>query len=111
MLISATPGNVLHEKNGRAPIDLTAALNAAQSVTFIIQPQIEPEDFRDFAFANLGLPTEAKSHVPPLSGLRPDVLYLGEPGSATYEILPDGARQRVVNGDQRKPISVIDLKN
>jgi hypothetical protein len=111
MLISAIPGSVFHNKNGRAPVDLVEALNSVQSVTFIIQPQIEPESFRNFVFDNLGLSDEAKSHVPQLSGLRPDVLFVGGPGAATHEILPDGARLRVVDGDKRRPISVIDLKN
>ncbi|MES0000910.1 AAA domain-containing protein [Mesorhizobium sp. M0051] len=111
ILIARLPNNVIHNKNGRGNVDLVTALKVAQPQTLILQPQIEPEDFRDTAFANLGVADNAKSFIPRLKGLRPDVLYVAEPGSAEYEILPDGSRLRVDPQDWRLPISVIDLKN
>ena len=54
ILISALPGNVIQQKNGRAPVDLEAALKGVPGQpTLILQQQIEPEEFRDFAFDNL----------------------------------------------------------
>ena len=110
-LISAIPGNVVHKNNGRGYVDLGPALRLLKVPTLIIQPEIEPETFRDFAFKNLGVSDQMKTHIPPLSGLRPDVLYVANPGSAEFEVLPDGTRKRVAENDPRRPISVIDLKN
>jgi hypothetical protein len=110
-LINSIPGNVIHKSNGRASVDLSAALMAVKAPTFILQPQIEPQNFRDTAFKNLGVSDQNKVHIPELAGLRPDVLYVSDPGSAQFEILPDGTRKRIVETDSRRPISVIDLKN
>jgi len=111
MLVIALPGNIIHKSTGRAPLDLIQALKAVKAPAFLLQPEIEPESFRNDAFKNLGVSDQLKSYIPPLKGLRPDVLYVAEPGSAQFEILPDGNRKRVTPGDPRKPISVIDLKN
>jgi hypothetical protein len=110
-LISALPGNVLHKSNGRASVDLLPALKTVQAPTFILQPEIEPEQFRDLAFKHLGVADADKPFIPQLKGLRPDVLYVAPPGSSKFEILPDGSRKSVNANDSRRPISVIDLKN
>ena len=110
-LINAIPNYVIHKSNGRAEIDLKEALEAAEPPCFILQPQIEPEGFRDIIFDNLEITQEARSYIPELSGLRPDVLFVGKAGSAAFEILPCGSRKPVTPDDNRLPISVIDLKN
>lgn len=110
-LINAIPANVIHKSNGRAPLDLSAALKTATDQSFLLQPEIEPEDFRATAFKNLGVAASDVAHIPRLSGLRPDALFVGAPGSAEYEVLPSGNRKRVDPSDKRRPISVIDLKN
>jgi hypothetical protein len=94
-LINALPGYVLHEKNGRGYVVLKAALHTVKSPTFILQPQIEPETFRDVAFKRLGVPDGIKACIPPLAGLRPDVLYVGTPGTAKFEVLPNAGRLEV----------------
>lgn len=111
ILISALPGSVLHKSNGRASVDLLAALKTVHSQSFILQPEIEPELFRDLAFKHLGVADTDKPFIPQLKGLRPDVLYVAPPGSAEFEVLPDGSRKTVDANDPRRPISVIDLKN
>jgi AAA domain len=110
-LIASLPNHVIHKNNGRASVDLIGALKGVKGPVFVLQPQIEPEEFRSIAFNNLGISPANQNHIPSLSGLRPDVLYIGEVGSADYEILPNGSRKRVQDGDPRLPISVIDLKN
>lgn len=111
VLVASLPGKVVHKSNGRASIDLGPALKGINSPTFILQPEIEPEGFRDVAFKNLGIADADRSLIPPLKGLRPDVLYVADQGTAKYEILPDGSRKAMSPGDPRRPISVIDLKN
>src|SRR5690606_36822341 len=86
-------------------------LKTATDKSFLLQPEIEPEDFRATAFKNLGVAASDVAYIPRLSGLRPDVLFVGAPGSAEYEVLPSGNRKRIDPSDKRRPISVIDLKN
>ncbi len=110
-LVSTIPGNVIHKNNGRGHVDLSPALKAVKAPSFILQPRIEPEEFRDFAFSNLGVSDQNKTYIPELAGLRPDVLYVAEPGSSQFEVLANGTRKKVAANDPRRPISVIDLKN
>ncbi len=110
-LILAIPNHVICKSNGRTQIDPLDALNKASEHSFILQPQISPEQFRDFALDNIGVAAADKKYIPPLQGLRPDVLYVGAAGSAHYEVLPSGERAAVSADDPRLPISVIDLKN
>jgi hypothetical protein len=111
MLISAIPGSVIHQNNGRGRVDLNVALKAVKAPTFILQPQINPENFRNLALSNLGVSGPQQVHIPKLAGLVPDVLYVGQAGSAQFQVLPDGTRKRIDPTDARLPISVIDLKN
>ncbi|MCA9465113.1 MAG: AAA family ATPase [Nitrospira sp.] len=60
---------------------------------------------------NIGVDAATQKYIPPLQGLRPDVLYVGPPGSVTHEVLPSGTRTAVDPANPRLPISVIDLKN
>lgn len=110
-LLSSIPGHVVHKSNGRAPLDLAVALDGLAAPALLLQPQIEPQEFREFALGHLGISTDAQSHIPKLSGLRPDVLLVEKKGAREHEILPDGSRRRIEPGDVRLPISVIDLKN
>ena len=111
LLVSSLLTFVVHESNGRASVDLSEALECLDAPALILQPQIEPEEFRDLAFGHINVSSESQAHIPKLSGLRPDVLLVGKAGTAKYEVLPDGSRSRIMPGDQRLPISVIDLKN
>ncbi len=110
-LVSTLPGHVVHKNNGRASLDLGETLDGLNAPAVLLQPQIEPEEFREFAFENLGTAAEDREHIPKLSGLRPDVLLVEKAGTSEYEIMPDGSRRRIEPGDERLPISVIDLKN
>lgn len=110
-LIAKLPNNVIHKSNGRTQLDLAAALASAKAKNFILQPAIEPETFRKTAFDNLGVSTQAQTLIPRLKGMRPDVLYVGDPASCEYEVLPNGKRLRVAKDDPRRPLHVIDLKN
>ena len=110
-LLSSLPTFVVHAANGRGKVDLGQALHGLAAPALILQPQIEPEQFRDRAFGHIRVAPEAHARIPKLSGLRPDVVLVGEAGTATYEVLPDGARGPIEPGDERQPLSVIDLKN
>ncbi|MBY0504423.1 MAG: ATP-binding protein [Bryobacteraceae bacterium] len=110
-LINALPGRVLHKSNGRAPLELAAALRSANISSFLLQPGIEPQSFRDLAFTNIGVPKARVTFIPELAGLRPDVIYIGDAGSAEFEVLPNGNRRRLKENDPRRPLSIIDLKN
>lgn len=110
-LIQALPDHVIHKSSGRTDIDPIVALERAVSGSFILQPKIEPELFRDSALSNIGLATEQRKRIPELSGLIPDVLVVNSPCDGVHEILPDGKRRLIAADDQRLGLSVIDLKN
>jgi hypothetical protein len=110
-LILALPQHVIHQSNGRSKIDPLKALAAAKGPAFILQPNIEPQSFRSTALGNLGLSAADQNLIPQLAGLIPDVVYIHAPWEMEYEILPDGSRRRIEQGDRRMGISVIDLKN
>ena len=74
-LIKALPNNVIHKSNGRANVDIVKALTALTTPSLILQPEIEPETFRDFTLPNLGVSKEHLTIIPQLSGLRPDVIF------------------------------------
>ena len=111
LLVSSIPTFVVHKSNGRARVDLGEALKGLEAPALILQPQIEPEGFRGLAFNHINVASESQAHIPKLSGLRPDVLFVGKASTAEYEVLPDGSRSRIEPSDERLPISVIDLKN
>lgn len=110
-LIGILPSNVIHKSNGRAEVDLAGALKVAAAGQFILQPGIEPEEFRNAALSNLGVTAENIAITPALAGLRPDAVFVhaAEPGE--YEVLPDGNRRLLDVGEKRLGLSVIDLKN
>jgi hypothetical protein len=110
-LIRAIPNNVLHESNGKAPTNLIQALNRATDSCFILQPAIEPENFRETALGNIDLDASEKSLIPPLAGLKPDALFIHTKMPDEFEILPNGSRKVLSRDDNRLGISVIDLKN
>ncbi len=110
-LINALPNSVISENSGRAPVDLLAALQTVVTPTLILQPAIEPEEFRKVALANIGVSPDALALIPQLSGLRPDIVFADKKISGENEILPDGTRRHVADDDPRMPLCVIDLKN
>jgi hypothetical protein len=110
-LIRAIPNNVIHESNGRAPTNLIQSLNRATDSCFILQPEIEPESFRETALGNIGLDAGERSLIPRLAGLKPDALFVHSKMAGEFEILPNGSRKVLASNDNRLGISVIDLKN
>lgn len=110
-LIANLPNNVFHKSNGRANIDLPGALQKVSAPSFILQPQIEPQEFRDFFLNNLGCDLESAKLVPNLSGLRPDVILAVERTEGEMEVLPNGSRARLPTDDKRIALRVIDIKN
>lgn len=111
LLINALPSYVIHKSAGRTGIDLNEALAEASCPSLILQPEFEPEEFRDVALSALGVPAASFKLIPQLSGLRPDILFVDTRQDTDYEILPDGSRLLVAADDPRTPLSVIDLKN
>jgi len=111
VLCSSLPNNVFAKSNGTAPVDLPEALSKIKIPTLILQPQIEPEDFREAAFTNIGVSKDDQKFIPRMSGLRPDVIFADVRRDNEFEILPDGTRHPLVENDKRLALSVIDLKN
>jgi hypothetical protein len=109
-LVAAIPAHVVHE-NKYNPMSLAKALSKPPLPAFILQPSIEPEDMRTQVLGKLGLLAAEQKLIPPLTGLRPDVLYVHVPKPDDYEVLPDGSRNQITSDDKRLAISVIDLKN
>jgi len=110
-LIESLPGKVIHKSRGRASTSIIEGLIQATADTFILQPEIQPQSFRDFALTNLELATDDKALIPSLAGLKPDALFIHKPELNESEILPDGRRKPIQAGDTRLGVSVIDLKN
>lgn len=110
-LVSSIPSHVVHNERGRSHLDLAEVLYGLEAPALLLQPQIEPENFRQYALGSLGVPSERQPLIPKLSGLRPDILLVDAAHQSKYEIRPDGSRRRVRADDTRLPISVIDLKN
>jgi hypothetical protein len=111
LLLNAVPAHVIHKSAGRTGIDLSEALAKATYPSLILQPELEPEDFRDVALSALGVSPASLKLIPQLSGLRPDILFVDTRQDTDYEILPDGSRRLVAVKDPRTPLSIIDLKN
>ena len=63
LLVSSIPTFVVHKSAGRARVDLSEALHRLKAPALILQPQIEPEGFRDLAFGHINVPSRvAGSH-------------------------------------------------
>ncbi len=110
MLIRELPGHVVYDRSF-SPIDLNQSLAQAAIPSLIIQPAIEPEDFRQSVLSNLGVPLNDQQRIPRLSGMRPDVIYLDQPKLGDWEVLPNGSRKAISGEDERKSLCVVDLKN
>jgi hypothetical protein len=111
LLLNVIPERVLHNSRGAAAVDLSKALATVSDKFFILQPQIEPEDFRDLALSHLKLTPTEIALIPRLSGLKPDAVYVHAPQSGENEIRPDGSRLPILAGEKRLGLSIIDLKN
>lgn len=111
LLCASLPSNVFHKNSGAAKVDLAEALKKSAAPTFILQPEFEPETFREFALESLGVKQEDLAHIPELADLRPDIVFVHGRLANDYEILSDGSRRLVADDDKRIALSVIDLKN
>jgi hypothetical protein len=101
ILISALSTHVIHSNHGKDGIDLAAALKTVTKPTFILQPKLEPEDFRDTALKNLGVRKSDVTLIPRLAGLRPDIIFADVRRENEFEVLPDGSRRRIADDDNR----------
>ena len=110
-MIAALPNSVVHKSNGRANVNLMKSLTGLGKPTLILQPELEPEDFRGVALPNLGVSKANLAFIPPLAGLRPDVVLADQRRAVEYEILPDGSRRLLSDDDRRMALCIIDLKN
>ncbi|WP_299946270.1 hypothetical protein [uncultured Microbulbifer sp.] len=110
MLIRELPGHVIFDSSF-TPIDLEKSLCQAVTPSLIIQPAIEPEDFRQSVLTNLGVNLIDQQNIPHLSGMRPDIIYVALPKSGDWEVLTNGSRKAIGDDDNRKALFVVDLKN
>lgn len=111
ILCSSLPNNVFAKSNGTAPVALKEALTKTTKPTLILQPQIEPESFRNVALTNMGVAKDDQRFIPKMSGLRPDIIFADMRREIEFEIMPDGTRRQLADDDRRMGLSVIDLKN
>jgi hypothetical protein len=111
VLCSSLPNNVFAKSSGTAKVDLVVALSQIAKPTLILQPQIEPESFRDYALTNIGVAKDDLKFIPEMSGLRPDIIFADVRRGIEFEVLPDGTRRQLTDDDKRMALSVIDLKN
>jgi hypothetical protein len=111
ILISALPGHVIHSNGGKDGIELDKALKSVTKPAFILQPKLEPQEFRDKTLQNLGVQKADVNLIPRLAGLRPDVIFADARRETEFEVLPNGSRRRLSDEDKRIALSVIDLKN
>jgi hypothetical protein len=111
VLCSSLPNNVFAKSSGTAPVNLSEALSKIATPTLILQPQIEPETFREIALKNIGVAKDSQKFIPKMSGLRPDIIFADVRCEIEFEILPDGTRRQLPEDDKRMALSVIDLKN
>jgi len=111
VLCSSLPNSVFAKNNGTAPVDLAVALSKITTPTLILQPQIEPENFRDVALTKIGVAKDDVKFIPKMSGLRPDIIFADERREIEFEILPNGTRRQLKDDDKRLALSIIDLKN
>src|SRR5262249_44211467 len=63
VLCSSLPNNVFAKSNGTAPVDLLEALSKVATPTLILQPQIEPEAFREIALTNIGVSKDNQKFI------------------------------------------------
>lgn len=110
MLVSKLTGHVRFGPSFKE-IDLLAELATVTAPTFCIQPGIEPQQFRGPLLTNLGVTPAAQVFIPPLAGMRPDIVFVDNPVPGDWEVLCDGRRKRIESGETRLALSVIDLKN
>lgn len=111
ILIQALPNNVMHANNGKDQLDLLKTLKVVSKPTLILQPQLEPQDFRDTVLQELGVAKADLAAIPRLAGLRPDIVFADLRRQNDFEVLPDGSRKRLADDDKRMALCVIDLKN
>lgn len=111
ILLRSLPSLVISKKAGRDEIALAQALPQVKERALILQPAFEPEEFREFALGSLGVSKEHRDVIPPMSGLRPDVLLVDSRTPEDFEVLPDGSRRLVADADRRQPLCIVDLKN
>lgn len=93
------------------PIDLASVLraNLQPSQHFIVQGQFPISLDGAFEVA-MDLQAFRQRHGLTYSTLRPDLIQRMSPGSAAFEVLPDGSVRPVTAGEQRIPLRVIDVK-
>lgn len=110
MLVSRLGKDVRHRPNF-ADLDLLKELPTISGATLCIQPAIEPEPLRKRIFDNLGVTSGDQHLIPPLSGMRPDLVLVDTASPGEWQATSSGGRERIEPGDTRQALSVIDLKN
>lgn len=110
MLVTRLGKEVRHRPNF-ADVDLLKELPTIAGTTLCIQPAIEPEPLRKRIFDNLGVALGDQHLIPPLSGMRPDIVLVDAASPGEWQATSSGGRKRIEPGDTRQALSVIDLKN
>lgn len=116
MLVSELgAAHVLHKRNASGEfdnVDLAAALSASPTPGVIVQPELQVTPLRpDLLLKDFQLTPADEALVPDMSGMRPDVIVVRPRGVMQWEVLPNGRRRALTQNDDRRALSVVDVKN
>jgi hypothetical protein len=95
-----------------ASSDLLELLKNVSSVpSIILQGEITPENFRNQILQNLGLDSVTIDIIPELAGMIPDIIIVKNKLDSDEEVLPDGTRKPFDTSDNRRTLSIVDIKH
>lgn len=93
-------------------VDLTAALGKSPTPGVVVQPALQVIPLRaDLLLNDFQLTAAEEALVPDMSDMRPDVIVVRQRGALQWEVLPNGRRRALAQNDDRRALSVVDVKN
>jgi hypothetical protein len=112
-LLAAFPGLVISKGRAGVPDDdfLNLLHRANNTPSLILQGKFHPQLFRSQILTNLSIPAAAQVFIPPMEGLIPDIVVVRSAYPSEEEVLSDGTRLAVGPSDQRRALTVIDIKH
>ncbi len=77
----------------------------------LVQPRYRVDEIRDATLARLGTAQADLESMPRLEDLIPDLVLVETSRPDMHELSPSGARLHVVAGDDRRSLSIVDVKH
>ena len=103
--------NVLEEGVNATSNLLELLKNVSSVPSIILQGEINPENFRNQILQNLGLDSSTINIIPELAGMIPDIVIVRNKLDSDEEVLTDGTRKPFDISDNRKTLSIVDIKH